>query len=97
LIFEDNTLASIASEFNRYNPKLKIRVVGDIAATQRFSGTFNADAPEAIMQALNDVPTLRVDHLGREIVIQPRISLQSFTSKRESTASTAIHQSSVTH
>lgn len=72
IVFEDDTLGEIASEFNRYNPVVKINVVGDIATKEHFSGTFDADAPEAIMQALAGDPTLRVELIGNVIRIEGR-------------------------
>lgn len=72
LVFEDDTLADIATEFNRYNAKVKIRVLGAAAVNEHFSGTFDADAPEAIMLALIGDPRLRVERVGDEIVIQER-------------------------
>jgi transmembrane sensor len=71
LVFEEDSLADIANEFNRYNATIKIRVEGD-AANDLFSGTFDADDPEAMMQALQGDPTLRVDRRGQEIVIRRR-------------------------
>jgi ferric-dicitrate binding protein FerR (iron transport regulator) len=72
LVFEDDTLSDIAAEFNRYNASPKIRVVGDGAANERFTATFDADAPEAAMEALAGDPMLRIERVGNEIVIQER-------------------------
>jgi transmembrane sensor len=71
LVFEEDTLAVIASEFNRYNAGIKIRAEGD-AAHDLFSGTFDADDPEAMIQALVGDPTLHVTRDGNEIVIRRR-------------------------
>jgi transmembrane sensor len=76
LVFEDDTLGEIANEFNRYNVVVKIRVIGAAANNEHFSGTFDADAPEAIMQALAEDPTLEVKREGDEILIQGRNAAQ---------------------
>ena len=76
LVFEDDSLAEIAADFNRYNAKITIRVRDQAAAGQHFSGTFDADDPEAIMQALALDPTLHVERIGNEISIRLRQSAQ---------------------
>jgi transmembrane sensor len=70
LVFENETLANIAAEFNRYN-LLKIRVIGE-AAQEHFSGTFNANAPEAVMQVLAADSALQVERIGDEISVRAR-------------------------
>jgi transmembrane sensor len=76
LIFEEDTLGDIAAEFNRYNATLKIRVLGAAAVNEHFSGTFDADAPEAVMQALVGDSKLSVERIGNEIVIHEREAAQ---------------------
>lgn len=44
--------------------------MGDAAAL-RFSGTFNADAPQDLMRMLIDDPRLRVERRGNDVVIEP--------------------------
>ena len=73
LVFENETLGNIAAEFNRYNAEIKIRVLG-AASDERFTATFDAGKPEAIMQGLADDPALLVERVGSEIVIQNRVS-----------------------
>jgi transmembrane sensor len=70
LVFENETLASIAAEFNRYNA-LKIRVEGE-AADQHFSGTFDANKPLSVMQVLAADSALQVERMDNEIVIRAR-------------------------
>ena len=72
LVFHEDTLGDIAAEFNRYNPSTRIRVVGEAATNQHFSGTFDADAPETLMQALAGDDTLTVAHSAHEIVVRQR-------------------------
>jgi ferric-dicitrate binding protein FerR (iron transport regulator) len=71
LVFEAQSLAIIASEFNRYNSRVKVRALGDAGAL-RFSGTFNADAPQDLVKMLVDDPRLRVELRDNEVVIEPR-------------------------
>jgi transmembrane sensor len=72
LVFREDTLGEIAAEFNRYNVTPQIRVEGAAAMDQHFSGTFNADAPETLMQALAGDGSLRVERNRDEIVIRKR-------------------------
>ena len=72
LVFESDSLGHIATEFNRYNSRLRIRVEGTAAEQRHFSGTFDADAPEALIQALEGDGTLSIEKNGDEIVIQDR-------------------------
>jgi len=72
LVFEEDTLGEIAAEFNRYNAAVKIRVDEEVAGEEHFSGTFDADAPEAMMQALAGDLALEVTRAGNEIVIRRR-------------------------
>lgn len=72
LVFHDTPLAEIAEEFNRYNHSPRIRVEGQAARAQRFAGTFDADAPEALIAALDGNPTLAIDQGADEIVIRER-------------------------
>ena len=72
LVFEGQTLENIAAEFNRYNPTLRIRVIGSGATQQHFSGTFEADDPETLMKALAGYKTLIIERTGTEIVVKGR-------------------------
>jgi transmembrane sensor len=72
LVFSNDTLADIATEFNRYNPDLQIRVIGDALAQQTFSGTFPTNGPDALMRALAMDEALVVERSEHEIIIRPR-------------------------
>jgi transmembrane sensor len=72
LVFHDDALADIAAEFNRYNKAPQIRVEGSWAADQRFAGTFDADAPEALLAALADHRELVIERSADEITIRAR-------------------------
>jgi transmembrane sensor len=74
LVFREDTLGDIAAEFNRYNPAPQVRVIGSAATDQHFSGTFDANSPETLMQALAGDETLIVERTAHEIVIRPRES-----------------------
>jgi transmembrane sensor len=51
LVFEDDPLADVAAEFNRYNSR-RIVLDDDALAARRINGVFDADRPEAIVQFL---------------------------------------------
>ena len=49
LVFEDEPLANVAAEFNRYNAQ-RIVIEGDALRAREINGVFNADRPERIVQ-----------------------------------------------
>ena len=62
LVFEDEPLANVAAEFNRYNAQ-RIVVEGDALRARRINGVFNADRPERIVQFImrsNDIELVEV-------------------------------------
>jgi len=71
LIFDEETLQNIASEFNRYNHR-HLHIEGDAAAERRFSGIFDADDPESLAKLLSRDTHLTVERLEGEIVVRPR-------------------------
>jgi transmembrane sensor len=72
LVFRGNSLAEIAAEFNRYNRSPRIRIADPAAGEQRFTGTFDADAPQALMQALAPHRAVLARRFEREIIIETR-------------------------
>lgn len=70
LVFRSDTLADVATEFNRYN-RTKIRIDGDALQARRLIGTFDADDPESLALFLSRGENVAVERVGREIVIQP--------------------------
>lgn len=74
LVFADNTLAEIAEEFARFNRRPHLRIEGEALRARRFSGVFDADAPEALVLYLSADDTIAFDRQGDEIVIMPRAS-----------------------
>jgi len=51
LIFRDQPLSEVVTEFNRYN-NLKLSVPDQYLATQRINGVFDANKPEALLKFL---------------------------------------------
>jgi transmembrane sensor len=72
LIFRDDTLADIAAEFNRYNERPRFRVEGADTAALRFTGVFDAEAPESFVRVLGGVGNLVAEKHGNEVVIRRR-------------------------
>jgi transmembrane sensor len=72
LIFRDDTLANIAAEFNRYNAKPRFRVEGEDTAAMRFTGVFDAEAPESFVRVLSGVGKLSAERVGEEVIIREK-------------------------
>jgi transmembrane sensor len=72
LVFSNSPLSDIAAEFNRYNRRPQIRIEDAGAAAQRFAATFDADAPESLIQVLQTNPDLSVERSGEAIVVRSR-------------------------
>ncbi len=70
LVFREETLASIAAEFNRYNRSPQIVVEGNEARNARYGGTFDADDPESLVQFVQTKGRLSVEHKDDRIVIR---------------------------
>jgi ferric-dicitrate binding protein FerR (iron transport regulator) len=71
LIFRRNTLAEVISEFNRYNRAPRFRLVGDEAlAGRHYSGEFDADDPESLLQLLAGDPKLSVARNGDDVFVR---------------------------
>jgi transmembrane sensor len=70
LVFHRDTLESIAAEFNRYNRRVAIRLEGAVSE-RRFSGAFDADAPESLARALANDSAFEVEKHPDRIVIRP--------------------------
>lgn len=72
LVFQNDVLADIAAEFNRYNSSPQLRIEGDTARNRRFAGTFDSDAPEELVEALRADRTLSIEQAGEQIIIRGR-------------------------
>ncbi len=74
LVFRNDALSDIAAEFNRYNRRPQIRIEDARAGARRFAATFDANAPDALVQVLKTNPDLTVERIGNEIVVRSRTS-----------------------
>lgn len=72
LVFQSDTLADIAAEFNRYNNKPRFRIEGESAAQMRFTGVFDAEAPESFVKVLGGVGDVITARVGDEVVIREK-------------------------
>jgi transmembrane sensor len=72
LTFSGDTLADIAADFNRYNRKPQIRVEGAALQAKRYSGGFDADDPESLIEYLRQSDAIEVRRAGDELVVRPR-------------------------
>jgi transmembrane sensor len=71
LVFEDATLATVASEFNRYNEE-QLWIEGQQARTKRLSGTFDALHPQPLLRYLEMDETLTVERSGNGVIVRAR-------------------------
>jgi transmembrane sensor len=71
LIFRDRTLEEIVSEFNRYRTA-PIRLEGSGVTQRVYTGVFDADDADSLVQVLTRDPALAVDRSGDGIVIRLR-------------------------
>ncbi|MBL8271872.1 FecR family protein [Steroidobacter sp.] len=69
LVFEEDTLADIAAEFNRYNSALKIRIEGADIGERRFTGTLDADNPQSLLRLLTEADDLSFEKKAGELLI----------------------------
>lgn len=72
LMFREETLGTIAAEFNRYNVRPQIRVMGEVSFEEHFSGTFDVNAPQTLAAMLMADLSLIVEQTPEEIVIRRR-------------------------
>jgi transmembrane sensor len=59
LIFQNDDVAEVATQFNRYN-RVQLRVADEALARRRVSGVFNAAAPESFIAFLQTVAPVRI-------------------------------------
>ena len=71
LVFHQQTLQHIIEEFNRYSQR-KIRLEGIAIMRHRFTGVFDADDPESLVQVLARESDLAVEKSDDGFVIRPR-------------------------
>jgi transmembrane sensor len=77
LTFINETLFTIAEEFNRYNSAPKIRVNDAVAGERRYAAAFDADDPESLVVVLEKDPKLQIEQHADEIVIRGRDTAES--------------------
>lgn len=58
LVFREESLGHIATEFNRYNRAPQLHIEGTSLQQRQFSGVFNADDPESLIQLLSQYSDL---------------------------------------
>jgi transmembrane sensor len=71
LIFRDQTLEQIVGEFNRYRAH-PIRLGGSGVSERVYTGVFDADDAESLLQVLARDPALAVEREGETIVVRLR-------------------------
>jgi transmembrane sensor len=71
LIFLSETLSNVAKEFNRYNQVPKILVRGE-AAQRRYSGVFDSNDPQSLLEFLREDSELIFAAKGHALVVEPR-------------------------
>jgi transmembrane sensor len=72
LTFVNETLLSIAEEFNRFNSAPKIRVEDSAVGVRRYAASFAADDPESLVVVLEKDPQLQIERRGSDIIIRGR-------------------------
>ena len=72
LVFKQEPLEEIVTQFNRYNRVPQFTVVGAAVAARRYSGAFNADDTESLSALLGSERDLVVERSGEEIIIRAR-------------------------
>lgn len=78
LIFKQDSLGTIVTEFNRYNRVPQFKLIGTRVSTRRYSGAFNVDDPESLSELLASEPDLLVQRSGDEILVRARLETGTF-------------------
>jgi transmembrane sensor len=71
LIFRDQTLEQIVIEFNRYRAT-PIRLGGGSVGERVYTGVFDADDADSLLQVLARDPALEVDRSGASVIVRLR-------------------------
>ena len=71
LIFRDQTLEQIVGEFNRYRMQ-PIRLEGSGVSERVYTGVFDADDADSLIQVLARDPALSVERSGEAVVVKLR-------------------------
>lgn len=70
LVFDQDALADMVREFNRYNEKPRFRLEDAQAGLRHYTGVFDANDPESLFQLLSAEPGLAVTREGDEILVR---------------------------
>lgn len=73
LIFNQDPLSEVITQFNRYNRSPQFRIMDANLGLRPYSGAFDADDPESLAQLLRDDGSLEVVSRGAEIWIRRRL------------------------
>ncbi len=71
LIFREDSLATIVQEFNRYNRE-QIILDDTAIAARTYTGVFDADDPESLVEVLAREPDLAIEQARQKILIRAR-------------------------
>jgi transmembrane sensor len=72
LVFDQDSLADMVQEFNRYNKAPQLELEDAAAAHRHYTGVFDADDPQSLIQLLSAEPDLTIEHSGKTILIHSR-------------------------
>jgi transmembrane sensor len=72
LIFAGTPLPEIVAEFNRYNLTPQFDLTGDDAAEHTYSGVFDADDPQSLIELLQREPAMQLQNDGERVIIRVR-------------------------
>jgi transmembrane sensor len=72
LVFSGDSLAEIAEEFNRYNRSPRIAIEGEAVRARQFSGVFDAQDPDSLVDSLERDEQLEVIREDGTIVIRQK-------------------------
>ena len=70
LIFKGTPLAEVVNEFNRYNRSPRFVLQGSGAVDTTYSGIFDADDPQSLIELLQHEPNLHLERRGESVVIR---------------------------
>ncbi len=74
LVFKQNTIESIANEFNRYNRK-RIVIKDEAFKQRRITGVFNAHEPDEFLALLQTIADIQIEkNLGNVSIVYPKYS-----------------------
>jgi len=86
LVFEWETLETIAAEFNRYN-RTQIHIKGDLARQRKYTAVFDANEPQTLLEFLAKDGDLVFTVQGDELIIRKRQDSGSVASQELSAKS----------